>query len=237
MAKKISRKIATIGLFGLLLFPSVSNSIPAKAIDLTANSVDHAASLWVVVNKTRPLNPEQYQPANLIAVPSAGLQLNPYGRKLRKDAAYATVELAKAMKAVGKGRLVIQSGFRSFSEQKIVHDRQVSKYGLKTGEALAARAGYSEHQTGLALDVSARNQGCQIRTCFGGTKAGLWLARNAYKYGFIIRYPKYASPVTGYQYEPWHLRFVGKELATDMKNSNIHTLEQYFKLPSAPNYP
>jgi D-alanyl-D-alanine carboxypeptidase len=87
------------------------------------------------------------------------------------------------------------------------------------------------------MDVSARSQGCQIRVCFGGTKAGTWLAANAYKYGWIIRYPSFATKITGYQYEPWHLRFVGVELATDMHDKKIHTLEQYFKLPAAPNYP
>jgi D-alanyl-D-alanine carboxypeptidase len=141
-----------------------------------------------------------------------------------------------AMKAVGKGRLVIQSAYRSYSEQSAVHDRQVNKYGLKTGEALAARAGYSEHQTGWAMDVSARGQGCQIRVCFGQTKAGLWLADNAYKYGFIIRYPEYATPYTGYQYEPWHLRYVGKGLAKEMHDDGVRTLEKFFSLPAAPNY-
>ena len=141
-----------------------------------------------------------------------------------------------AMRAEGQGSLIIQSAYRSYAEQKVIHARQVERYGLKAGEALAARPGYSEHQTGWALDVSARGQGCQIRVCFGQTKAGSWLAKNAYKYGLIIRYPNYATPVTGYQYEPWHLRYVGKGLAKVMHDDKVSTLEKFFNLPAAPNY-
>lgn len=239
MAKKHFRitLALSLGLFGVLLFPSVTNITPAQAIGSTTNNIDSADSLWVVVNKSRSLNPAKYVPQDLITPRFGELNSNPYGRKLRKDAAYAAIELAKAMKAAGKGRLVIQSAYRSYSEQQVIHDRQVTKYGLKVGEALAARPGYSEHQTGLAMDVSARSQGCQIRVCFGQTKAGSWLAANGYKYGWIVRYPNYATKVTGYQYEPWHLRYVGIELARDMHERDIHTLEQYFKLPAAPNYP
>jgi D-alanyl-D-alanine carboxypeptidase len=238
MAKNRFRGIAmSLALFGVLLFPSVTNITPANAIDLTTNSIDAADSIWVVANKSRALKPIKYVPQDLITPKFGALNANPYARKLRKDAAYAAIELAKAMNAAGKGKLVIQSAFRSYSEQKTIHDRQVDRYGLKAGEALAARPGYSEHQTGLAMDVSARSQGCQIRVCFGQTKAGSWLAANAYKYGWVVRYPNFATKITGYQYEPWHLRFVGVELATDMHEKKIHTLEQYFKLPAAPNYP
>lgn len=225
------------GLLGLGIFPSVDNPTPARALDLGAKSIDDPASVWVVVNKTRPLNPLQYKPSDLVVPGFGPLNANPYQHSMRKDVANAAERLAKAMQSAGKGRLVIQSAYRSFNTQKSVHDRQVKRFGLAAGEALAARAGYSEHQTGLAIDVSARNQGCQIRVCFGGTKAGAWLRANAHRWGFIIRYPQNATAVTGYQYEPWHLRFVGVELATDMKQKSITTLEQYFGLPSAPNYP
>ena len=238
-ANKKSRLLATgLTVVACLLLPSVTNFTTSSAKASDPLSITEASSLWVVVNKLAPLNPTTYKPENLTTPRfGADLNANPYGRELRKEAAYAAIELAKAMKRVGKGSLVIQSGYRSFSEQTTVHERQVARYGLLAGEALAARPGYSEHQTGLAMDVSARNQGCQIRVCFGETKAGKWLASNAYRYGFIIRYPRYATPVTGYQYEPWHLRFVGKDLATQLHTQDIQTLEQFFKLPSAPNYP
>jgi D-alanyl-D-alanine carboxypeptidase len=239
----MERRIRTTGqralgfvALSLLLLPAVNNITPAKATSLAGPSLTDPVSRWVVVNKQRALNPIQYVPTDLVAPRFGALNANPYGLKLRKEASTASYRLAMAMRAEGAGSMVIQSGYRSFAEQKVIYDRQVAIYGLKAGEALAARPGYSEHQTGWAMDVSARGQGCQIRVCFGKTKAGSWLVANAYKYGFIIRYPAFATPVTGYQYEPWHLRYVGKPLAKAMHDAKVSTLEKYFSLPSAPNY-
>ena len=131
------KRVLIFGLFGILLFPSVNNFTPAHAVDQNIHSTDQADSLWVVVNKARPLNPLQYKPADLITVGSAGMNINPYGRKMRKDAAWAAVELAKAASSAGRGKLVIQSAYRSFTEQKAVHTRQVKRFGLTAGEALA----------------------------------------------------------------------------------------------------
>jgi len=219
-----------------ILFPSVNNIEQTQATSLINQSTTEPDSIWVVVNKRLPLNPINYIPVDLVAPKFSTLNANPYGRKLRKEASTASYKLAMAMKVAGKGSLIIQSAYRSYAEQSIIHDRQVEKYGLKVGEALAARPGYSEHQTGWAMDVSARGQGCQIRVCFGQTKAGRWLATNAWKFGFIIRYPQNASPYTGYQYEPWHLRYVGIGLAMVMHDDGVHVLEKSFGLPAAPNY-
>ena len=234
--RQSSSRALGIGLLALVLLPAVNNPTPAEATSLVWLSTTEPDSRWIVVNKIRPLNPINYVPSDLVAPKFGTLNANPYGRKLRKEASTAAYRLAMAMYAEGKGSLIIQSAYRSYAEQKIIHARQVERYGLKAGEALAARPGYSEHQTGWALDVSDRGQGCQIRVCFGQTKAGSWLAKNAYKYGFIIRYPNYATPVTGYQYEPWHLRYVGKGLAKVMHDDRVLTLEKFFKLPAAPNY-
>jgi len=229
-------RVLGVGLLAVILLPAVNNPTPAHATSLAPLSIEDPASPWVVVNKLRPLNPIKYTPKDLVAPKFGTLNANPYGLKLRKEASTAAYKLAMAMKAAGQGSLIIQSAYRSFAEQKTIHARQVEKYGVKAGEALAARPGYSEHQTGWAMDVSARNQGCQIRVCFGQTKAGLWLAANAYKHGFIIRYPSNATPTTGYQYEPWHLRYVGTGLARVMHDDKVSTLEKFFSLPSAPNY-
>jgi D-alanyl-D-alanine carboxypeptidase len=227
--------ISTI-LLASVLFPSVTNFTPAQATKLMEQSTTDPESTWIVVNKQNPLNPIDYVPKDLVAPQFPVLNANPYGRKLRKEASKAAYKLAMAMKAAGKGSLVIQSAYRSYAEQKTIHARQVEKYGLTTGEALAARPGYSEHQTGWAMDVSARGQGCQIRVCFGQTKAGRWLAGNAWRFGFIIRYPSEAMEVTGYQYEPWHLRYVGQGLAMVMHYDKVRVLEKFFGYPSAPNY-
>ena len=227
--------ISTI-LLASVLFPSVTNFTPAQATRLMEQSTTDPESSWIVVNKQNPLNPIDYVPKDLVAPQFPVLNANPYGRKLRKEASKAAYKLAMAMKSEGAGSLIIQSAYRSYAEQKTIHARQVEKYGLATGEALAARPGYSEHQTGWAMDVSARGQGCQIRVCFGQTKAGRWLAGNAWRFGFIIRYPSEAMEVTGYQYEPWHLRYVGQGLAIVMHEDKVRVLEKFFGYPSAPNY-
>jgi D-alanyl-D-alanine carboxypeptidase len=191
-----------------------------------AYSLTKANSLWVVANKQRPLNPITYKPA-----------LGYFkGVALAKVAATALTQMAAGMAKDKAGTLLLNSGYRSYDTQKIVHARQVSRLGLKAGEALAARPGYSEHQTGLAADVSASGQGCVIQVCFAKTKAGKWLAANAWQYGFILRYPDGQTKVTGYQFEPWHFRFVGVQLATEMKSQNISVLEKFWQLPAAPSY-
>jgi D-alanyl-D-alanine carboxypeptidase len=191
-----------------------------------AYSLTKANSLWVVANKQRPLDPITYKPA-----------LGYYkGVALAKVTATALTQMASGMAKAKAGTLLLNSGYRSYDTQKIVHARQVARLGLKAGEALAARPGYSEHQTGLAADVSASGQGCAIQVCFAKTKAGKWLAANAWQYGFILRYPDGQTKVTGYQFEPWHFRYVGVQLATEMKSQNIATLEKFWQLPAAPSY-
>jgi D-alanyl-D-alanine carboxypeptidase len=222
---------------------ATANPQPAKVVakvsgtfDIGAHPINHADSLWVVVNKIRPLIPLKYAPVTVrpnFALPSTN---NPYSLTLAKPSALAIVILAKAMKAAGAGDLVLQSGYRSFGEQTYVHNHQVQRYGLKAGEALAARPGYSEHQTGLAADVSALGQGCVIQACFGKTVAGTWLRENAWRYGFIVRYPKGKTAITGYDYEPWHIRYLGKALTEQMHKDGVTVLEKFFGLPSAPAY-
>jgi D-alanyl-D-alanine carboxypeptidase len=181
----------------------------------------------VVVNKQRPLNPKTY-------VPSPRSSVN--GVSLQKDAAIALKQMAAAMKKAGAGTLWLNSGYRSYSTQVDVHARQVKALGLAAGERLAARPGYSEHQTGLAADVSAIGQGCSIQVCFAKTKAGKWLAANAWQYGWILRYENGQTAVTGYQFEPWHFRYVGVEMATDYKAKRAKSLEAFWGLPAAPKY-
>jgi D-alanyl-D-alanine carboxypeptidase len=243
---KVLAKISTAVLACALAsgaVPSGANAQPANVVakvsgsfDVGAHPTNHADSLWVVVNKIRPLIPRRYAPVTVrpnFALPSTN---NPYGRPLAKPAAIAIVILAMAMRAAGAGDLVLQSGYRSYGEQVYVHNRQVQRYGVKAGEALAARPGYSEHQTGLAADVSALGQGCVIQFCFGKTAAGTWLRENAWRYGFIVRYPKGKTAITGYDYEPWHIRYVGKALSQQMHKDGVTVLEKFFDLPSAPAY-
>ena len=193
--------------------------------------IDRASSYQVVVNKTRPVTPVTYQPNDLRTVP----RYNPYGRILRKSVSSAVVHLGDAMKAAGKGTLVVQSGYRSYYSQKTILAAKIKAIGKTNALKLVAKPGYSEHQTGLAVDFAARGVST-LNVSFAKTKAGIWLAQNAHLYGFILRYPSGKTPVTGYSYEPWHFRFVGIDLATAMHDQGITTLEEYFSLPAAPNY-
>ncbi len=203
--------------------------------DPPAFPIDKASSLWVVVNKQRPLSPIKYVPKLALPKFSAKGQ-NPYNLYLAAEAAAALQKLFKDALAAKAGTLVLQSAYRSYSNQSYVHDRQVNRLGKAAGEALAARPGYSEHQTGLAADIAAVGQGCLIQTCFAQTKAGTFLRTQGYKYGFILRYPWQRTPTTGYQYEPWHMRYVGVALATEMRKRHIGVLEDFWGLPGAPSY-
>ena len=116
--------------------------------------------------------------------------------------------------------LGLLSGFRSYESQVSIYNNYVSKYGQSLTDTFSARPGNSEHQTGLAFDIG------QISDSFGETKSGKWLAENCHLYGFIIRYPKGKQNITGYKYEPWHVRYLGVDIATKVKNSGL-TLEEY----------
>jgi D-alanyl-D-alanine carboxypeptidase len=130
-----------------------------------------------------------------------------------------------------------QSAYRSYAAQSADHASLVARDGLKVADNESARAGYSEHQTGLAVDIApVPSNGCNLELCFGTTPQGKWLAANAYKYGFLLRYPADKVAVTGYQYEPWHFRWIGVPLATEMHDDGVQTLEEFFDLPAAPAY-
>jgi D-alanyl-D-alanine carboxypeptidase len=219
---------------------NIANQVQPKPVtifDPPKYSIDEANSLWVVVNKQRQISPLKYQPASLAFPAFAKPKVqNPFGLQMREEAAVATVELATALAEAGKGTLILNSGFRTFKNQQGLYNRTRDTRGLVVAEKLSARPGYSEHQIGLAADFSVKGQGCVIMVCFGKTEAGIWLAENAHEFGFVLRYPKGYRPITGFQYEPWHFRYVGVELATEMKTKGIKTLEEFWGLGPAPDY-
>ena len=219
---------------------NIADQVQAKPVTIfnpPQYSIDEADSIWVVINKQRQISPLRYKPANLAfpAFPRPKVQ-NPFGLQLREEAALATEEMASAMAEEGIGTLILNSGFRTYKNQQGLYNRTRDTRGLAVAEKLSARPGHSEHQLGLAADFSVKGQGCVILVCFGKTEAGIWLAENAHEFGFVLRYPKGYKPITGFQYEPWHFRYVGVELATEMKTKGIITLEEFWELDSAPNY-
>ena len=216
-------------------------SVPTKVLafssfDTNRLGTDLAGSDLVLVNKQRPLNPLDYQPTNLRKIETSDSLDNSRGLELSDQAASALEKLAKGMKAEGAGKLFVNSAFRSFDYQQDLFKSKTKQYGLAGALIRSAKAGHSEHQTGLAVDVSVPAQGCAIMQCFGDTVGGKWLAANAWRYGFIIRYEEDTTKVTGYTYEPWHLRFVGKQAAKLYTDLGIQTLEEFWGYPAAEFY-
>lgn len=142
-----------------------------------------------------------------------------YNPGVDQTASTALKQLQQAASTAGHNIPLI-SGFRSYSRQQTLYNNYVARDGQALADTYSARPGHSEHQTGLAFDVG------KLDDNYGSTPAGIWLKENCHKYGFIIRYPKGKESITGYQYEPWHIRYVGVEHATKIMNQNI-TLEEY----------
>ena len=207
--------------------PAPSPTPPAApTFDRAQLSLDDPVSTWVVVNKTRPLAPIDYAPADLVSLG---------GRyELRAEAAQAMQAMLAGAAAEGL-TITVQSAYRSYDYQVGVFRAQVARFGEAQAEIQVARPGYSEHQTGLAADVGGG--GCDIDRCFGTNDEGRWVAAHAAEYGYVVRYPDGKTDVTGFRYEPWHVRYVGVPLATELQRTGSATLEEFFGLPAAPDYP
>lgn len=124
--------------------------------------------------------------------------------------------------------IYLNSGFRSYHDQEIIYENYVKEDGKDKADTYSARPGFSEHQTGLVIDVNT------VDDAFGSTREAAWLAEHAHEYGFIIRYPQGKESITGYQYEPWHIRYVGSKLANKLYKSG-QCLEEYFNIKSEYN--
>ncbi|WP_235563113.1 M15 family metallopeptidase [Arthrobacter sp. Soil782] len=209
---------------------------PVAAPPAEAAELGDPTSVSVVVNKQRPLNPIDYFPSGLV-LPAVPLAVAEPNALLRGDTA-AAVEEMFATAANDGVSLTLVSGYRSFQDQVSTYEHWVAQYGGDTAAAdrISARAGFSEHQTGLAFDVGQDDGACTLSSCFADTAAGQWMAANAHRFGFILRYPLGAEGITGFSGEAWHYRYVGVELAQAMRKDGVATLEEYFNLPPAPGY-
>lgn len=196
-------------------------------------SIDDPASLWFIVNKQRP-TPAAYVPAGL-RQPNVRVRSSGSSEMLLRDEAASAVEALVAGAAEDSINLMLVSGYRSYGLQQSVYGGNVAREGQASADKTSARPGHSEHQTGLAADLGTINRSCELDTCFGQTTEGQWLAAHAHEYGFVIRYPEGKEGIVGYTYEPWHVRYVGKELAAEVTKSG-QVLEQFFGLPNAPTY-
>jgi D-alanyl-D-alanine carboxypeptidase len=214
-----------------------STSAPTETPSTGAGNVDadidDPASLAVVVNKTRPLDPDDYAASDLVTVPVP--HTNP--PMLRKEASAAIVDMFADYTDETGLEMQSISAYRSYSAQVRVYNNWVASLGQEGADLTSARPGFSEHQTGLAMDIDAKpSSGCALDQCFADTPQGIWLAKNAWKYGFVLRYPEGLTDVTGYEFEPWHYRYIGIDLAKQYHDSGATTLEGFFGLPDAPDY-
>ncbi len=183
-------------------------------------------SIPVLVNKKNKL-PDSYKPGDLIYTDIPFIfKEKSEKRKMRKEAAAAIESLFSAGKEQGI-RLLGVSAYRSYEDQVSVFNSYVKKDGFEKAMTYSAVPGTSEHETGLAIDVTGGSGRCPAQDCFGNTKEAGWLQEHAADYGFIVRYPKGKEVITGYKYEPWHLRYVGTQIAKDIMSRGI-TLEEYY---------
>ncbi|MFH5184300.1 D-alanyl-D-alanine carboxypeptidase family protein [Paenibacillus sp. TAB 01] len=203
--------------------PSAAAAVPAGSEERT--SVEQPDSVLVLVNKQHAL-PEGYKPSDLVE-PDVPFLFKEHLEKrlMRKEAAAALEKLFAGARQDGI-ELAGVSAFRSFSTQRAVFGQYVRQDGEDKARSYSAVPGTSEHQTGLAIDLSGRSGACAATDCFDGTPEARWIAEHSYEYGFILRYPKGQEALTGYQYEPWHIRYVGVKAAADIFKQHL-TLEQY----------
>lgn len=187
--------------------------------------VTNPDDILVVANKERNL-PKNFKPKDLV-IPDVPFPFeeNIEKKYMRKEAAEALEKMFEDAKAQNI-HLYAQSGYRSYERQKAVFASNVKRLGEEQAKRVSATPGQSEHQTGLAMDVTSPRINYQLIVDFEQTPEGQWVIENAHKYGFIIRYPKGKEAITGYDYEPWHLRYVGKEHARYIKENGL-TLEEY----------
>jgi D-alanyl-D-alanine carboxypeptidase len=221
----------------VVIQPAIQPVPAPAAFNKQLHSINDPVSFWVVVNKARILQPPTYTPGDLV-VPNVSLRAGISG-----DERYVSKQIAGSLEALVAAAskdgvtLNLQSGYRSYGFQVNLYNNYVARDGQAAADTYSARPGHSEHQTGFAVDLGGVTRpSCNVAPCFGDTPEGQWIAAHADTYGFIVRYTTAKQPVTGFEGEPWHLRYVGTELAAEMHKQGITTLEEFFGLPAAPSY-
>jgi D-alanyl-D-alanine carboxypeptidase len=206
-------------------FPGIVNrDLQTPPISQSDSGLSFAPAL-LLVNKEKGLAPN-YIPSDLRVprIPFSFTKNLPY-KKMTAEAASALEKLYYQAKQEHV-ELVGVSGYRSYDYQKAIYRWNVREVGKKQADKTSAAPGYSEHQTGLAMDLSTPYLHYKLDKKFGATQAGQWLATHASEFGFIIRYPQGKEEITGYHYEPWHIRYVGEEHARKIAGAGL-TLEEY----------
>lgn len=178
------------------------------------------------VDKSTAL-PADYVPPYLVEIPSQWWTPGFGSQTLRADASAALDEMLTAARQQGH-EIRVRSSYRSYELQQIVYQSCVEEEGQRRASVLCARPGHSEHQLGTTVDVTTAAVDYGLVQSFGETPAGRWLANNAHLFGFALSYPPGMSAITGFVYEPWHWRFIGREAAAEWKASGL-TLVEYLE--------
>lgn len=201
----------------MMVFLSLSQASLGHAVEQTG-----IGGTLFLVNRDYPLS-RDYEPSDLV---TPDVLCAYQGITLRAEAAKALEQLFQAAEDEEGYRLMAISGYRSYGRQQAIYGRKIERTGsAKKAQLLVAPPGTSEHQLGLAMDVGRKSKQ-NLHFSFGDSKEGKWLAENAHRFGFIIRYLKEWTEITGYAYEPWHIRYVGVEHAKRIYELNI-PLETY----------
>lgn len=208
--------------------PQVLDDSDKQKNEVSEYDIDTPASITAIINKQRPF-PSDYEPSDLV-VPNIAMRDNISGDEQYVRAQAATALEAMTSAAANEGiALLLGSGYRSYALQESLFASYEEISGTEAANQYSARAGQSEHQTGLAVDLVGDDMSCYLEICFEETPTGQWLESHAHEYGFILRFKKGKESITGYQYEPWHFRYVGPELAKAIHEKNV-TMEEYFDL-------
>ncbi len=197
-------------------FVSTLRGRESQFTDLERNDREH---LLAVVTKKEALQPVDYAPPDLVQW---------------RDSAYEIrAEVVEQLESLFAGAerdevyLRVISGFRSYATQVETYRSWVRTLGRSAAQASSARPGHSEHQTGLAVDLDGADGACYLDPCFGRSVPGRWVATHAFRFGFVVSYPKGYQDRTGYVYEPWHIRYVGPSTARGMHESGVTLLQDY----------
>lgn len=181
----------------------------------------------ILVNKSHELD-SSYKPDDLVSIKYYAEDRAPESRYMRAAAADAFHHLVEEAERLGI-ELVMTTAYRSYGFQSYLYDSYVAEVGKEAADRFSAEPGKSEHQTGLAVDVSSRSVSYQLTVEFADTEEGRWLSENAHLFGFVMRFPEGKEDITGYQYEPWHIRYVGLAAAGYMYENGT-VLEEYLQL-------
>ena len=202
--------------------------VPNREMDLDPTSIT------VFVNKEHSI-PKDYKPENLV-VPNIFFNLTYFDERtlMRPEAAVALEKLFYAANVDGFNLSGV-SGYRSYERQYKIFTNNIVVRGKEHTLKYSAVPGTSEHQTGLAIDISSQALDFKLSTSFANKPEGIWLAGNAHRFGYIVRYPKGKASITGYAYEPWHIRYVGKGLATYLYENEL-TLDEYYNYKPSKNF-